>query len=58
MIFKNFEKMTESSVRKLMELCDTKGHFQQAVYSIHGSCFTVICFHCGKIRTTYGILNE
>lgn len=52
MKFNVFEKMKESAVRESMELCNTKNHFQQAIYSIYGSCFTVICFHCKKVRTT------
>lgn len=48
-----FESLTESSIRKFMNLCNDKGHFQQAMYSISGACFTNICFICRIIRSNY-----
>lgn len=32
-------------------------HFQQVVYSVHGTCLTQICFVCKVVRTSYEAPN-
>ncbi len=51
----NAYSQSEKVVRDQMMFCKNKGHFQQVAYSVHGECFTQVCFSCKKVRTT---LNE
>jgi len=42
---------TEKDIKAVIKQCKAQLHFQQVVYSVHGDCYTQICFDCQNIVT-------
>ncbi len=48
------EGLTQHQIINISKRCEELGHFQQSSYSLFKGVFTIICFNCKFISTTYG----
>jgi len=45
-------KLENSEMDHIIAVCKNHNHFQQVVYSVHGSCLTQVCFDCMQVNTS------